>query len=441
MAMVIQEYAGGGFSTEIVEDENLPSNLSLTEADNVDAPIDPNSLLVDVEGIHAYPHATRNFTRYMPKCLKASVPSWTTPYRRPLIKHHNEKDGKIIGRVLNAEYKTRDTFSGTPALLFTVNVPGEEAKQDILNGTESTVSIGVIAHDVRCSICGQQLANGERCEHERGVTYDGETCYWDIHSMEAKELSYVIVPSDIYAKNRKVYSVTKKSGEKAQISESLDDNVEKGEQQLQEDTKKASEDATSKVAALEAKVSELTEAQKTSESNAAELTEAKEALEKELASLKESNDALQQEVASLKETNANLEAQLKEDADLKEGLESALEEAKVARKDSLIETVQALRKAAGKKKMKVEAIKNRSEESLSDTILDLKEELAEAESLEEEAKTGVSAVANTVASPALVEDTDEDASGAKDLKESTPEKVDLAAGFQNLLTGIISYHK
>lgn len=83
MAIVIQEYAGSGFSTEIVEEENLLQDISLKESDETSSPVDPNSLMVDVEGIHAYPHATRNFTRYMPKCLKASVASWTTPYLRP----------------------------------------------------------------------------------------------------------------------------------------------------------------------------------------------------------------------------------------------------------------------------------------------------------------------------------------------------------------------
>ena len=436
--MVIQEYAGSGFSTEIVEEENLLQDISLKESDETSSPVDPNSLMVDVEGIHAYPHATRNFTRYMPKCLKASVASWTTPYLRPLIKHHNEKDGHIIGRIIKAEYKARDTFSGTPALLFTVNVPGEDAKADILNGTESTVSIGVIAHDVRCSICGQQLATGELCEHERGVSYDGETCYWDIHSMEAKELSYVIVPSDIYAKNRKMYSLAR-SGEQTQISERLDDKTEKGETQMSEDTTKALAEAKAKVSTLEAKVTELSEACKKSETTVAELTEANGKLEKETSSLKETNDALQKELTALKEKASNLEAQRKEDAALREGLETALEEAKVARKGGLIETVQALRKAIGKKEMDAEAIKNRSEESLADTILDLKEELSETEKKDDHAE--IAQAANSVSSPALTEEAENDPAKSQPLKETAEKRVDLAAGFQDLLADIISYHK
>ena len=428
MAMFIQEFCGDnhGISTSIVEDENLGVGLNVTESGSSQLPIDPNSINVDVEGIHAFPHATRNFTRYMPKCLKNSVESWTNPYNRPLIKHHNEKNGKIIGRVLNAEYVTRQTFSGTPALLFTVNVPGEEAKNEIKNGTESTVSIGVIAHDVRCSICGQQLAGGETCEHERGVTYNGETCYWDIHSMEAKELSYVIVPSDIYAKNRKIYAATTKSGEKTQITESLDDSIKKGEQKQMaaEEIQKELTEAKAKITTLEATVSELTEAKKASEKTVTELTEAKSALEKQ--------------VAELTEAKATLEQQAKDEAALKEGLESSLEETKVALKNSLVETMQALRKAAGKKELDAETIKNRSEDSLNDAIMDLKEEMT---STEASHPASTAPEAGSVKDPTLQENEDEHAGGKNVTESNENEKIDLEAGLNQLLTGMVSFHK
>ena len=428
MAMFIQEFCGDnhGISTSIVEDENLGVGLNVTESGSSQLPIDPNSINVDVEGIHAFPHATRNFTRYMPKCLKNSVESWTNPYNRPLIKHHNEKNGKIIGRVLNAEYVTRQTFSGTPALLFTVNVPGEEAKNEIKNGTESTVSIGVIAHDVRCSICGQQLAGGETCEHERGVTYNGETCYWDIHSMEAKELSYVIVPSDVYAKNRKIYTATTKSGEKTQITESLDDSIKKGEQKQMaaEEIQKELTEAKAKITTLEATVSELTEAKKASEKTVTELTEEKSALEKQ--------------VAELTEAKATLEQQAKDEAVLKEGLESSLEETKVALKNSLVETMQALRKAAGKKELDAETIKNRSEDSLNDAIMDLKEEMT---STEASHPASTAPEAGSVKDPTLQENEDEHAGGKNVTESNENEKIDLEAGLNQLLTGMVSFHK
>lgn len=95
--------------------------------------------------------------------------------------HHNEKDGQIIGRVHSAEYTEVNTRGNTPALIFTANVGDEEGKKGIKNGTLSTVSIGVIAHDLRCSICNTNLAEEGLCEHEKGEYYevDGqqELCY------------------------------------------------------------------------------------------------------------------------------------------------------------------------------------------------------------------------------------------------------------------------
>lgn len=412
MAMVIQEFSGSDFSAEVIDDDSLTESLNVEEADIAGPPVDPDSLMVEIEGIHAYPYATRNYTRYMPKCLKNSVLSWTKPYRRPLIKHHNEKNGEIIGRVCDALYKSSKTLSGTPALLFTTTIPTEEAKRDVKNGNLETVSIGVIAHDVRCSICGQQLASGVKCEHERGVAYDGETCYWDIHSMEAKELSYVIVPSDVFAKNINMYSAIK-SGVKTQISEALDESTKKeGEQQMENQEKDLTE-AKATITSLETKVSELTEAKNQAETKVAELTEA--------------NAALKQQVTDLKDTAA-------QEATLKEGLESALEEAKIAQKDSMIETVQALRKAVGKKELDAEAVKNRSEASLSDTILDLKEELIAVTEKEDE----IVIKPNSVTSPAITENEED---GKLSIKENNEENIDLEAGLENLFSGVVAFRR
>lgn len=105
----------------------------------------------------------------------------------------------------------------------------------------------------------------------------------------------------------------------------------------------------------------------------------------------------------------------------------------------MIETVQALRKAIGKKEMDAEAIKNRSEESLADTILDLKEELSEADKKDDHAE--IAQAANSVSSPALAEEAENDPAKNQPLKETAEKRVDLAAGFQDLLADIISYHK
>lgn len=357
MAIIIREYAGyNNFNaTRNAIDVNFTEGF-FNETNDSFATIEPDSLMVDVEGIHAYPYATRNFTRYMPKCLKNSIPSWTKPYRKPVIKHHNEENGETIGRIINAKYKESNTLSNTPALVFTINIPNGQAKKEIKNGLLATTSIGVIAHDVRCSICGAHLEDGSSCGHERGQEYSingkKEICYWDMYSIEAKELSYVIVPSDAYSKNIRAYPATSTHNNNKPISESLNDNEIniKGETNL-EDTKVLKE----KLQQSEESITKLNE----------KITE----LESEKKSLKEKIVELNNNIDSLKEEKT-------QEIQLREGAESELIETKKELRLNIIENFQYLRQATGKEKINLDLLENRTDDSLKDSIKDLKEELS-----------------------------------------------------------------
>lgn len=367
MALMIKEYVdhdnvNGFFSEAVAEHKHLELSEAAHQENSL--PIAPDSLMVEVEGIHAYPHATRNYTRYMPECLIDAIPGWTKPYNRPVIKFHKDEDGETIGRVISAEHVQKSKRSKTPATKFLINVSEEKAKQGIKDGRLDTVSISGIATDVRCSICGQQLADGEECEHERGQQYKVgskvKTCYWDIYQMEPKELSYVIVPSDVYAKNERFYPAVK-GGEKPKLTESLNNNLppktkhKEGEVEMTE-----LEEAQAKVSELSAKVKELEEAAKANETKMTELTEAK--------------DKADAQVKELTESKAALEEDAKKEKELKEGLETELAETKTQLKESMIETLQAVRKATGRKELEESLVKERSVDSIRDSIVDLKEE-------------------------------------------------------------------
>lgn len=421
MALMIREYTGDKF----IKTNEIKTPLNLTEATietNVsDEAIDPNSLMVEIEGIHAYPHATRNFTRYMPKCLKNSISLWTTPYRRPLIKHHNEENGEIIGRICAAEYKTSKTLSGTPALVFTVNVPGEEAKKDVKNGILSTASIGVMAYDVRCSICGTHLEDGDECEHERGREYTvngkKEVCYWDVYSMEPKELSYVIVPSDIYAKNTKIYPATN-SRNKPIIKECLNN---KGVKKMpnNDDLEKELKEAKDKIAKLEQDIKDLTEDKTNSENKISELTE--------------TNSKLAKQVADLNEAKNKLEEEKLEEAQLREGVENALAEAKKETREYMVHTLQAMRQAIGKEALADEMIKNRTVDSIKDSICDLKEEF----NLKASKKNPVNSLPNpdNLKNPTLANN-----KPVKEKKEKQNSNIDLEEGLKNIVGSLFNTH-
>lgn len=215
MAIELREEIGVSYKicSDIKESANSIDQLPYNTISN-------NSIMVQMESIHSV--LTKNLNYYEPHCLQASVPKWTSPYERPVIMHHNDRNGIIIGRIKEAQYIEKNTRSNTPCLLFTCNIGNKEGIEGVENGTLTTVSIGVIVHDLRCSICGQNLVQKGECEHIKGQKYDDKLCFWIVKEMEPKEVSYVIVPSDKYAHNVKIYKPDVKNLNA--VSESYEDN-------------------------------------------------------------------------------------------------------------------------------------------------------------------------------------------------------------------------
>lgn len=369
MAIELKEFcgfvAGPSFS---LQESHQP--VAIKEANNNVA---EDCVLVDVESIHAYPISTRNFTRYTEEALKNSVPYWTQPYERPLIKHHNEKDGKTIGRVIAAEYKDSKYVKNGHALVLTAMIPKEPEASDAQTGLLQTVSIGAISRDVRCSICGQNLAEEGPCEHERGQVYDGETCYWDVYNIEPKELSYVVVPSDPYAKNIRVYTKNSVVPPKP-LHEAADNQVITklgGKQVLDE---KEKEKLEQQIADLNQKVAQLEVEKATAEQNlAAEkktVAELNQKIENAMADLqkhKEDIEKASEELAAEKETNETLKQE-------REAAEQQAIAAQEAYHDLLGQSLNLARKVTGRKELGESVIKERSNESLKDSFMDLLEE-------------------------------------------------------------------
>lgn len=419
MAIEIKEYVGH----EFVSVNHTPTKLKNMTESSVETYVDENSLMVDIEAIHS--RVTRNNTYYSPECLKDSVPYWTNPYERPVIMHHNEKDGVIIGRIKSVEYKEAGTRTGTPALVFTANIGDDEGKKGIKNGTLSTVSIGVIAHDLRCSICGTNLAEEGLCEHEKGETYDGKLCYWIINKMEPKEVSYVIVPSDIYAHNLRVYEAVKKK--KSEVKESVDNIFEdllkstqeivdsiqestetqegtqvdeevkkdaetkapetekepkadepkeepaKDEEEEQQEAPKSEEGKESK--SEESKENESKEEDKKEEDAEEKTEEPKEdnKAKEELEAAKVKIAELEKEVNTLKAENEKLNNKVDNEKRLKESAEAKLVEYQAKEKKALVEQVNALRATLNLPAENEANLLESSEDTLKSTIKQLNE--------------------------------------------------------------------
>ena len=411
VAIEIKEYVGHQFVS--VNGSGNYINLKEGYAETYMA---EDSIMVDIEAIHS--RITRNNTYYSPNCLKESVPYWTNPYKVPVIMHHNEKDGQIIGRVHSVEYTEVNTRGNTPALIFTANVGDEEGKKGIKNGTLSTVSIGVIAHDLRCSICGTNLAEEGLCEHEKGEYYDVEgeqrLCYWIIEKMEPKEVSYVIVPSDAYAHNLRVYDAVKKK--KSEVKESVEFNnpfaelieatkvkvedAKEGKQIDEEVCKTADvnkseekpedkaieneniEDQTQEPNTEENKEQETDketskeEEKETSEEEKQEEPKKEEASKEdseELKLAKEKIAQLEKELEDTKAEKAKLENKLEKVKETKESVEKELVKLKAEKKKQLVETISELRSQLSLPKEDETALMESSEESLQLTIKSLNE--------------------------------------------------------------------
>lgn len=354
----------------------------------VSSAVSPNSINVDIEGIHSV--ITRNYTYYTPDCLKKSIPYWTSPYEKPVIMHHNDKDGIQIGRIKCVEYLEKSR-AGMPGLLFTVNIGDEAGIKGVKNGTLSTVSLGAIIHKATCSICGQNIASEGECEHKRGRYYDEKLCYWIMEDMEPKELSYVIVPSDKYANTVKIYK-PKNINSKESYSEGDDDkpmanmfdNLDLSMAQPEEvvESQEAAKEEVQEEQKAEEAVAEA-EVVEEPKKEEAELEVQKEEEEKKEEEVKEEEvkeeDKSKEELLDLVKKQAKMIADLQDDIKylkdkldkergMKESLELELLEVRKINKMHLAEQVVELRKELGLKEEAMDELMMLSEESLNSSI-------------------------------------------------------------------------
>ena len=443
---------------------NYKKQIQTTENVSFD-PISPNSIMVDFEALHV--GLTRNFTHYTEEALKTSIPTWTKPYLRPLIMHHNEKDGKIIGRIHHADYTDKKTLSGTGTLLLTANVSDKEGIEGIEDGRLKTTSIGAIVHEAECSICGHNIAEYGPCEHERGVEYDDKLCYWIITKMEAKELSYVIVPSDVYSQHVRVYKPEK--GKVTQVSEAfkqggefnmsdlkttesttVDENGEKAPEVTpaaatpvepvvpQVDTTKLEkeiEDLKADKLALEVEVKQLKEDLKAEQAEKAELAKTLDATEILLNKAKE-------DVVKVKSALTTKESELEKEIQLRESLEGQLITDKVNKRNQLVESVMDLRTQLKKRPMLKEDLEKKSDEFLQESLMDLQEEIQLIPAKKPETAEAAAPITEIpeVVNPGITENIEENAKpNVKEEKASS--NINVEEAFAELMSAMMVPNK
>lgn len=450
MAIEIKEFVGPK-NIFNQTDNNGTTNFKESASDLL-AP-SPDTLMCTIEGIHSYPYHTRNYTRYMPDCLKASIKQWTYPYKRPIIKHHLDQTGDIIGRIYSAEYSNESSIPNVGCINFTSSIPSKEASEQVQSGLLDTVSIGVVANDVRCSICGSHIVDSaEGCPegHVRGGVYENETCYWDIYGLQdVKELSFVITPSDAFAKTKKIYKAAELNSKTSimrnenaadnlsgnvNIKEVDSKNKDNGETNLME---KELEEQKAKVAELEAELAKAkAENEKAAvlEAEVAKLKAEKEEADKKLADIQALLDNKDKE---LEDEKAKLVVSEEELAKAKDELKVVSEEKESADKASLElaeqfkgfagKILNQYRKITKKRELKEEELNSRSMESLLVSVTDLAEEL---NTEVKEEVVDIQEGAGKVPNPAAPKDVEEKP------KKTTPDNdysnVNLSEGLESL---------
>jgi len=149
---------------------------------------------------------------YPPDKMKKGIKSWTTPFKKPVLINHNE-EGDPIGRVMKAKYtptpRGLDGKEYKPVLKpsdgfgyvdLTVKVTDQAAIQKIMDGRYETVSVRMSTDQARCSVCDTDWADAGPCEHMPGKKYDGKLAYMTTGDLTYREVSFVNIPADEFAK-------------------------------------------------------------------------------------------------------------------------------------------------------------------------------------------------------------------------------------------------
>jgi len=196
-----------GLQTSLTDEERRSLRSSIQEIkDSVDPHVRKPTLMVRLDATHAgFP--TGNDTIYEPQWMALNVSSFTDPYERPVLTHH-DKLQDAIGRVKEGVYiDTPELGPDAPKghIQLLTSITDEDAIEKILDGRLQTVSIGASSKDVRCSICGQNLAEDGLCSHMKGKTYEDDDgnkkkCYWLVGQLTYREVSFVNSPADARAK-------------------------------------------------------------------------------------------------------------------------------------------------------------------------------------------------------------------------------------------------
>ena len=190
------------------------------------------SLLVRIAATHAA-LKTSNKGFYLPERMRDGTGSFLTPYRKPVLTHHDDfKDP--IGRVVSARYvdlstrypindtelqrlsqgglegkdlqsavqyilnnfDDRDDYEGLGYIELVAEISDQESMDKVLDQRYLTVSTAHSTDKAMCSVCLQDWVADGMCDHEPGDSYEGVHAVLLPGQHIYSEVSFVNKPAD-----------------------------------------------------------------------------------------------------------------------------------------------------------------------------------------------------------------------------------------------------
>lgn len=152
-------------------------------------------LIVEIAAIHE--GVSKNYNRYTQEALESAVPTWMSPFPKPLLLNH-DLESEPLGRMVNSEFKRN--AEGKSYIQLRAAVIDPEAAMKVIDGRYLTGSVGGVPTAAICSICHSDIIaaakEGERCGHMRGQTYNEQVCVYEHRGISFHEYSFVNAPGD-----------------------------------------------------------------------------------------------------------------------------------------------------------------------------------------------------------------------------------------------------
>lgn len=179
---------------------------------------------IDVEAESTHSGKNHNYCIYYEDSMEKDAESFTNPFKKPMLKNHNDYSGEPLGRVSRAWFAPSNLTDERSAIHTITRVTDADAIEKFLDGRYQTLSIGGTMGTVTCNICGKTILKDGKfkfCGHWKGETYKDQVCYWGVRDIDYNEHSVVNNPADDFAQVMKITVLTDNDKNKEGVGDNM----------------------------------------------------------------------------------------------------------------------------------------------------------------------------------------------------------------------------